>query len=255
MSIQGEYWIDNNGHVQYADGDIGDQNHEGLAIHHVANEFISNIISLAEELEVKHNLDEYETNPDEIAELLHELEAHTTREYIQNYIKANNAAYEILKGKGDAVGYCIKYEGWMAVRSMNIQLYGFDNQKRHALFNGLQEILEQEGVEEGNDDQLEFAMHDLKSMRSSYITLQDLENQTPRPQNDLATTFSKNNGDYRFTRPPDTQENLPQVQRTKPTTFTTAAQKAKIIGPGQELWRGTSENNLSFQAFLKKKMI
>lgn len=39
--MRGEYWIDENGDVDFADGDIGDRNHEGIVIDRVARMIIT----------------------------------------------------------------------------------------------------------------------------------------------------------------------------------------------------------------------
>jgi hypothetical protein len=48
VEINGEYWIQN-GSVDYADGDIGDQNHESIAIQSVVHQYADEIADLAEE--------------------------------------------------------------------------------------------------------------------------------------------------------------------------------------------------------------
>ena len=51
--IRGEYWIQD-GYVDFADGDVGDRNHEGIAIDAVMGSYAEEVASLAEELEVEH---------------------------------------------------------------------------------------------------------------------------------------------------------------------------------------------------------
>ena len=72
--IKGEYWI-YDGNVDFADGDVGDYNHESIAMSHVFNKFANNISSLAEELDIEHEIEHYgELDTEAMSNLLQEIE-------------------------------------------------------------------------------------------------------------------------------------------------------------------------------------
>jgi len=41
IELQGEYWFDENGNTMYADGDVGDMNHEAYVIQRCVGEITS----------------------------------------------------------------------------------------------------------------------------------------------------------------------------------------------------------------------
>ena len=51
--IRGEYWIQG-GQVEFADGDVGDQNHEMVALNSVAADHLDSLTDYAEELNIDH---------------------------------------------------------------------------------------------------------------------------------------------------------------------------------------------------------
>lgn len=245
--ISGEYWI-NNGSVDYADGDVGEYNHEYIASSHVFHQFSDKIVALAEELNIStEDLNDYDIDLEALGEILNQI--HDNLEdtdvdpysYIGRYIGADQEAVGILFGKKDSRLYVMKKEGWIAVRGMNIELHGYDEQKRKNLINGLGDIFEQEGIQEDiPPEEIDFLLYDHKTNRSNDLTLADIENPQPvvRPHQ-----MPTNKGDRRFqVITPDKTENIPYQNKSIPNKTNVAAQKAGIVAPGQELWRGTSES-------------
>lgn len=260
--LRGEYWIQD-GHVEFADGDVGDRNHEGIAISHVLHTFLSTVTNIAEDLEIDvSDIESYDdVDYDNFAKIMSEIidklqETHNTDRKqasidLMEQIGCNSAAYQILHGGGDARLYVMKYENWIAIRENNIELYGYNEQKRGYLQHGLADILESEGIDESvPPEDISFGMHDLKTGRSSYLTLQDIENPAPimRSNQSLQTVRQKPLS-YGTNR--DSEENKGQnPSKSQPSKWNVAAQNAKIIGPGQELWRGTSEGWVPFSKWL-----
>lgn len=250
MTIRGEYWI-SKGHVDFADGDIGDKNHEGIATEHIFYHFADSIRNYAEELGVEANFDSYdeidiEAISNVMWEIYEKLIANGEKEpdkVILKNLNTNQDVLQVLYGKGDSRLCVMKYEGWIAVRENNIDVFGFDENKRKSLLNGLYEILDQEGIEEDvSPENLEFSIHDFKTNRASYVTLADIENPNHfiRPKQIIQNTYNKSFGTK------DKEENFVKNSKSISSPWNLAAQQAKIIGPGQNLWRGTSENFSSF---------
>lgn len=260
VEINGEYWIDD-GSLQFADGDVGDYNHEGLAIVHIISSFSDSIIDLAEDLGIETDGLDFEgfdgVNPDAISEVLSEINEilkkqnnQDPNEYIMKFLGANTEALNVLYGGGDASFYVMKYEGWIAVRGMNIELYGYDENKRKSLDRGLGELLEQEGILDNvPSEEIDFSLYDHKTNRSSYLTYADIERQQPvlRPQQTLNTK-----GHSKFVlNTKDQTENIPFKNKSMPSPINKVTQNLGLIGPGQQFWRGTSETNMNFKEWFE----
>ena len=251
--IRGEYWIQN-GQVDFADGDIGDQNHEMIATNQVAYEFKDEIINIAETMNLDvSKVERYgDLDIEELGRLLWEIieklqeERHMTEKqadaYLMHALSCNAEALQVLVGHGDSRLYAMKYLGWIAVRSNNAELYGYDNTKKRYLHNGLEEILYNEGID-APEEEVEIALYDHKTNRSNYVTLADLGNSETvvKTNQNLMTIYNK---------PIWTGAKTEKEIKSKKSGWNTAAQKAGIIGPGQDLWRGTSEH-FSFSEWLK----
>jgi hypothetical protein len=257
--IRGEYWIQD-GQVDFADGDIGDQNHEGIAISAVCHQYSDSIKSLAEDMEINvDKIDHYgEIDSEalsrvlgEIVEKLEETENMTSQQadsHIMTHLGCNIEAYKILQGGGDGRLYAMKYLDWIAVRSNNIELYGYDESKRNYLHSGLNEILDSEGIDEDvPPEEIEFSLYDHKTHRSSYISMADIEN----PHINMSS-----NQNFYTTKNPSlpnksSEENKDQnPQKSVPNNWNLTAQNVGVIGPGQSLWRGTSESWKPFSEWL-----
>jgi hypothetical protein len=222
--IRGEYWIQD-GQVDFADGDTGDKNHEMIAIEHVCSEHLEAIHNYAKELGISANsLSSLQDEPTESAQWLLELilknlftkadpsnpkmPLYKSDVEIWNEIEKNcgmdkEALHVIMSGNYslhrhsrpqsniDPRLYVMKKEGWIAVRNDNIELFGFDETKRRNLVGGLEDILDQEGVED-SDEEIEFNLYDHKTGRSSEVRLADLKGSGGfRPQQLPSTTYNK----------------------------------------------------------------
>lgn len=196
--IRGEYWIQD-GWVDFADGDVGDMGHQAIAANYFANKHIDDLINLADNLGVDiSNRDgrfvRNEEHPVEDAigirraillsvknrEIEWELPAgvnpaDSVDEYLQRSLNINDDEYACIFGHGDARALVMQQEGWITVRSNNVEVYGFDNQKREYLLRGIDQILEQEEIDDP-DENIELSMEDHKTRRSWSTTLAELRN-------------------------------------------------------------------------------
>lgn len=256
VNLRGEYWIQD-GHVEFADGDVGDRNHEGIATDSIYSQYEDEIVALASEHGVKVDRSYGDYHPEDLTSALDEIEEilrdqgmaeQAADAHMMQEIGCNKEAFDILRGGGDARLYAMKYENWIAVRGHNIELYGYDETKRRYLQNGINEILDNEGVDEDVDPaDIEFTMHDLKTNRSSYVSLQDIENPAPTMRTNQALLSVKK---VTPSTNAASEENKGQVPTPSvKNKWTAAAQKAGVIGPGQDLWRNTSEGH-SFKTWL-----
>ena len=199
--VRGEYWIVD-GRADFADGDVGDQNHEMIALNSVAADHLDSLVAYATELDIDtEELGGVDDEPSQSVYHLMNSIYHTLlesgvspvkiSEHIIKRLGINMEVYKLLGGSGDARLYVMRQKGWVAVRSNNIELFGYDQDKRRDIVGGLEDILDQEGVEEP-DEEIEFSLYDHKTGRSAYLTLADMrgENQM-RPQTLPTTTYNR----------------------------------------------------------------
>lgn len=243
--IRGEYWI-RDGQVDFADGDVGDQNHEMVALNSIASDHVDALMDYAEELGVNaHDLgihDEPFTTASELLEAIHYallergVASVKVAEWIIRKLGINMEVYKLLGGGGDARLYVMKHDGWIAVRSNNIDLFGYDARKKAQMTNGIEEILDQEGIEEP-DDQIEFSVYDHKTKRSFDATLADIKNTNSfaRPQQLPNTTYNK--------------PLFVPADRSGPM----GSQSPKTMGIQQRQAMQTSEGRVGFKKWLEKQ--
>jgi len=207
--IKGEYWI-TDGSVDFADGDIGEWNHEGKALQYLASKHVDDVLNIAADLGVEldhHRSEEYPagdieeirkklTNAVEDKEIEWNLPdgvepLQSVDHYLQQSLGISDEEYSTMIGFGDPGLYCMEHEGWIAVRSNNVEFYGFDNNKKQEIIKGLDEILEQEGIEDP-DEEIELHLFDKKTKRSWYATLAELKGGSGVRPNILPnTTYNK----------------------------------------------------------------
>jgi hypothetical protein len=286
VEIRGEYWVQN-GQVDFADGDIGDQNHEGIAIDHVVSKYADEVSSLADELNLGHEaLDSgyngydseavskllwrvYETltvgrDPDDEDEQGEERDPISDEEadsYIMKELRCNADAYQILLGRGDARLYVMKYEGWMAIRSHSIEVYGYSDAMRPQVASAIQDVIYEEHNltdDEYDPETVEIDLHDLKNNKYYSVTLAELLAPPAMP-----TTQTRNidDGKNAYTGKlkdtstassrPDRAESDPQWNKNK--SVMGKWNRAVKDVTGQDLWRGTSEWRVTFGEWLAEK--
>lgn len=251
--IRGEYWIVD-GEPQFADGDVGDYNHEALAIEHVFGTWSEDVSNLAEEYGIESEDDDYYgyegIDPEKVTEKINQIleilqEQHSEEDangILMKQLNINEPAYLVICGFGSAFEYVMMYEGWIAVRGTNADLYGYDEAKRKSLADGIESVFYEEGIPPEQIEEIEIQVSDHKTGNNFYATLEDLKQPqvVVRPQQQPVNT----KGDRRFAWTyPDPEENkYSKPVPSTPNPTNAAAQKQKIIGPGQDLWRGTSES-------------
>lgn len=203
MNIRGEYWIID-GQVDFADGDIGDQNHESIAINHVHSQFASQVENLAEEIGINANTERHgEIDTEEINKIIDEIYEHFFEQgkmsskqilyFMMQKIGCNEEALNILRGGGDARLYVMVHDSWIAVRSNNIEFYGYDTTKQKEIANAIGNILWEEGEEHFNPQEVDLSLYDHRNNKSWNTTLEELENPiiTPKLQQLPTTTYNR----------------------------------------------------------------
>lgn len=249
--IRGEYWIQG-GQVDFADGDTGDRNHEMVAVDHVCSQHLSDIYGFAEELNLERlpSLWSMEDEPASAVWSLMSLIQEKLSENSNGRMGEKEIWSEVAKRCGiddetmavmmqgsestDPRLYVMKKYGWIAVRSDNVELFGYDQRKAKELADGLEEILDQEGVEEP-DEEIDFSLYDHKTGRTSTVTLADIkEGGGARPQTLPNTTYNRP-----ILAPPD---------RSKPM----GSQSPRYMDLRTKNAMQTSEGNMGFRDWLSE---
>lgn len=159
--LSGEYWFDDSGTAMYADGDIGDMNHEA----YVQQSCVSSVLS---QFDI-HDDSEYpslENHEDEILETIvdsmdieDEEEKHLKLQELENdpasaiidYLEKNNfenasdAVFIAYGSSRDAREFAIKNWGWSRVHGKHIEVQTLNSETLRNIKRGIGNALEQEG--------------------------------------------------------------------------------------------------------------
>lgn len=178
--IRGEYWIID-GDVTFADGDVGDMNHEAYAVDHARRITLEelggdsdNEVITDEELAKAAHAALTETgvpfNPDDWYPAVKQLFS------AQPNAEALIAGLQTALGMGDAREVAMKYWGWKWCRRSNIATWTFTASDRQQIVRGLNEIVSQEmDADEEGWDTLEITIGVGATGKRYSMTLAELE--------------------------------------------------------------------------------
>lgn len=180
MTITGEYWIAD-GYVQFSDSDIGEFGHEGYALDAVQRSIIEKFphdkygkflnsenvdfdtfIKIVIDNEIKDN---DTLNKKTISKLLEKI-------VLSRGLKKDT--WRAANGIIDAREYVIKHYGWKAVRGDNVETQNLLMEDMKDIADGLDEILEQEGVDKEEGEKEFFSIYVYSNGKSYDITLDEL---------------------------------------------------------------------------------
>ena len=123
------------GQAIYADGDIGDMNHEGYVIQSILSNYSNQLMGLKG--------------------MNHEPESFDISEFTeQEFIKIGMSQEEIdaVLGRTDARVYGLEHFGWKRVAGSNVETYNLTNEDLREISNGLWEAYEQE-IEQSTEEE------------------------------------------------------------------------------------------------------
>ncbi len=187
--LDGEYWIDDSGDLMYADGDIGDYNHESYVIDLMRSRLTDNFsinvnIEFEDWDEIKTKIvtdileDEGydEDKIDDFFEKTNDLDPIITK-YLTNQGEKNaEEIVDIANGNGDPRMYAIEHWGWKRVAGNNIETWTLTYNDMDIIASGIDEILQQEGIDDDvSDDDIDLYISTY-SGPSRDMTLAELKN-------------------------------------------------------------------------------
>jgi len=184
--LSGEYWIIDGSPV-FADGDIGDMNHEAHVISYLTSQF-ANLLGIDKddvphlqylEDQIKHNFieDGLIEKGEESEEKYDNDPASFILEYLkQNYLHVfNNNEKQLTdafflaygsSGRNDARDYGMKYLGWIRVQGNNIQTWTLTSEDMSNITRGISSVIEQEiGSEEDDLQDLTFNVESMTNKK------------------------------------------------------------------------------------------
>jgi hypothetical protein len=175
-SIRGEYWISKDGSIEFADGDIGDMNHEGLVIQRVLGE-IGNALHMYNDdpsWEMIVDYVEKEYNSEGESELSEEEIEKLIEEEISSMFANPKAAIEVARLGGDAREFAMEYYGDKWCRGNNVTSWNLAPEDIAAISEGVSEIVYQETDEDPSLYLVELTIRD-RTGKSYFTTLDQLE--------------------------------------------------------------------------------
>jgi hypothetical protein len=152
-NISGEWWIDQYGNSMFADGDVGDLNHESYVLETLLGSLLDWFDVDHEELK-SLNIGDYE---EEIMQAVEKSGENVGSDFsILNYMVSNgyeNAkeVYKTLTIKLDPRDYAMKYWDWKRVTGSYIQTWNFTQKDLRIISSGLSEAYGEEIEMESSD--------------------------------------------------------------------------------------------------------
>jgi len=136
--LDGEHWLDENGQAMYADGDIGDMNHEGYAqdqaIRDVASAFGVDAGDEYADIEDVHNKI-VDKHPD--MERIFEEDDMPALQAKLEKLGLPEETWHVAHGAGDSRLWAAKQHGWTRMAGNSLQTVGIDSDKMKNIANGI----------------------------------------------------------------------------------------------------------------------
>ncbi len=157
--IRGEWWIVD-GQAQFADQDVGEMGHEGMAIQRISGELLGS-------LGIDNNgesilLSEYE---DEIEDVVQPAEGESVDKALIRWLKENAdpetaaRAEEMVNiawgGGGDAREYALEHWGWQRVKGNSVETNTLTSDDLSNMKSGLGDVIEEEGIDDDADPEFD----------------------------------------------------------------------------------------------------
>lgn len=178
MALRGEWWIDQTGSAQFADGDVGDINHEAHVIQAVQSEFADDAFTNMEYIDwegfcnslYEDWINQVSRDPSIAAKYV-QLQGTMSTPAVRAEIEQNSDPSQIIhdlllqrsmteeeiqiaNGQGDPRSYAMRKWGWKRVEGNNVETWTLSNKDLQNISRGLGDALESNGdYDEGTMEQ------------------------------------------------------------------------------------------------------
>lgn len=202
IKLTGEYWIDESGQLTFADGDVGDSNHDRIALE-----------SAIQKVSDHFGLDDDEIEADGFSDILEAYLNEELPDWNENFKSAREAAWHLIETQSggisnltlmtacgetaDARSVAIKEWGWISVQKNQIVMWENNPDKLAKLHEALGEAFFEDGVELKEEDEKEvdlniFIASEQKTLLISMAEL--IEVDKPRSEDHMLEAHGKNAG-------------------------------------------------------------
>jgi hypothetical protein len=205
-----EYWIHEDGGVDFADGDVGDYNHEGIVISQVQRGIVEKCEAF---FRVRNKWGHSFANDDYVD--WDKFKQALAQEYTKQNPKAQpwldndpdkiilaalrtsgvkKAEWACAEGQGDARDYAMQWWGWKTYRNGNVDTWKMTRKDLEAIIRGLEEISEQENWSDKRFYRMGFYITVFSSGRHIAMTVPQMEQWLSSPV--ISPTYEKPQFDY-----------------------------------------------------------
>jgi hypothetical protein len=199
--MNGEYWIREDGGVDFADGDIGDRNHEGIVIDTLQRQIVD---TLQGSLGFKNNFDHGEyvdwdgfkeaaaeayykellQSKPQFQEKYEKLYEEDPNKFLMAAIKkagVKKPEWDTAEGVGDARDYAMEKWAWKTYRDGNVDTWNLKRSDVEAIIGGLDEISNELGWSEKKFLKFRFTITVFTNKKHFYVTVEQLQNWLKKP--------------------------------------------------------------------------
>lgn len=149
--MKGEWWIDDTGQVLFADGDIGDMNHEMYVLDWLTRTILDTIGGIPYNEEYAGSMDAYNEEVREALEIASDASLEVLCNAVEEALRevwtdttqraaAIDAAYNL----GDPRAYAIRYNGWKRLKGTNIETWTLTKEDLLTIVQGIHEAADGE---------------------------------------------------------------------------------------------------------------
>lgn len=215
-----EYWIQQDGSVDFADGDIGDQNHEGIVIDWLAKQIVEkcestfnvrkttyyarqirfsdeehiDINEFQEALLLAYEESLIQKNPIKKPQIEQAFEENPDK-YLQQALKQSGVGqreWNVVLGHEDARNYAMQKWGWKTYRDGHIDTWFWRKPDLAAIVEGVENIAYESGWSDKKLNKQSFTINIFSNQKSFTTSFATLKNPPTTQQN----YFQKANIDY-----------------------------------------------------------
>ena len=143
--IRGEFWINDSGNAIYADGDIGDYNHEGYVLESVRGQYVEDVEFLDWDDTLKQKAKEQYKKEFRDGEIIDDDPHNLAFRYFQEE-GMTEEEWEIANEGGDAREFAMKHWGWKRLEGTNIETYYLKNSDLEKIADGLYDAYQDDAL-------------------------------------------------------------------------------------------------------------